>query len=104
MKKLKVEIINLKTERPLQEYDIRIHRGTPLGNPFKVTDESLRDEMCDAYITWFYNHRVLNNSVVAKELARIQAILHKHKIVRLFCWCVPKRCHGETIKEFLLNE
>ena len=24
--------------------------------------------------------------------------------VRLFCWCAPKRCHGETIKKWLIEK
>lgn len=103
MAKLKVEIINLRDEKPSHEYDVRIHRGTPLGNPFKMLSEAMRDEVCDKYHTYFY-HQMSLNGPFRKEVTRIQELLNKHGIVRLFCWCAPKRCHGETPKEFLLHD
>lgn len=103
MAELKVEIINLRDEKPSHDYDVRIHRGTHVGNPFKMLDETMRDEVCDKYDIYFY-HQMSSNGPFIKEITRIQELLNKHGIVRLFCWCVPLRCHGETVKKFLLHD
>lgn len=102
MAKPKIEIINLRDEKPSHEYDVRIHRNSPLGNPFKMLDESMRDEVCNKYHTYFY-HQLEVHGPVLKEVTRIQELLNKFGIVRLFCWCAPKRCHGEIIKKFILH-
>ena len=34
----------------------------------------------------------------------LDSLIATYKIygkLRLFCWCAPKRCHGETIKRYL---
>lgn len=98
----KIEIMNLRDVKPSHEYDVRIHRNTPLGNPFKMPHESMRDEVCNKYHVYFY-HQIEAHGPMLKEVTRIQALLNKHDIVRLFCWCAPKRCHGETVRTFILH-
>jgi len=103
MAKPKIEIINLRDEKPSHEYDVRIHRNSPLGNPFRMCGESTRDDVCNRYYAHFY-HQMESGGTMLAEVTRIQALLNKHGIVRLFCWCAPKRCHGETIRDFLLHD
>jgi len=47
-------------------------------------NESIKDKSCSLY----------------KEVVRIYRIAQKED-VKLECFCSPKRCHGDIIKEFL---
>lgn len=79
---------------------IIVDRSSPLGNPFIMEDESQRDSVCDLYEKWLY--RQINHEIekICNELNRI-AELAKTQDIRLMCWCSPKRCHAETIKEYI---
>jgi hypothetical protein len=76
-------------------------RGSLLGNPFKMIDESERDLVCEKYEKYFYEQiEVVKNEVMLKELR----IIYKQALdgdVNLGCYCSPKRCHCDTIKRFV---
>lgn len=77
-----------------------VGRPSPLGNPFYMANESMRDEVCDKYQEWFDRKVEQEDPAVIDELRRIYA-LHKKGPVRLICYCAPKRCHADTIAQFL---
>ena len=77
-----------------------IGRGSPLGNPFTMKDESERDSVCDQYKVWFYEQVALKNVSIVNELHRLMLLAEKGDLL-LGCYCSPKRCHGDTIKEYL---
>lgn len=99
---MKIIIKNLRKEKPKYPWDIRVDRSSPLGNPFAMTSEKDRDLVCNKYEVWFYN--VNTKAQIQNELNRLKEILSKYGKLNLFCWCSPKRCHAETIKEYLLEE
>jgi len=104
-----IQIKNLRTEQPAKPYDIRVDRQSPLGNPFYMKDESKRNDVCDKYTTWlddaiYMNTISGNNQKVVDELVRLIDIYRQYGKLNLFCWCAPKRCHAETIKEKILNQ
>jgi hypothetical protein len=76
-------------------------RGSALGNPFPMKNESERDKVCDKYEVYFKEQvQVLKNESMLKELR----VIYKQALkgdVNLGCFCSPKRCHCETIKEFI---
>ena len=84
-----VEVINLRTctdwGRP---GDIRVDRTTKWGNPFTMHDESERDYVCDKYLEWLRLQRKLD----FREL---------YNAKRLGCWCAPKRCHADILKQII---
>jgi len=75
-------------------------RGSVLGNPFKMYSEIQRDEVCEQYRKYFYEKVVSDDPVILAELNRILNIARVLP-VRLGCFCAPKRCHCDTIKEYL---
>ena len=85
-----------------EPYQVRIDRASVLGNPFRMYDESQRDLVCDKYKDYFYN-QIKTNKAFVEELLRLYNIAVKYGKLELYCWCAPKRCHGETIKEFIQN-
>ena len=94
-----IKIKNLRKNQPSKDYDIKVDRSSPLGNPFYMEDESKRDKVCDEYHIWFYENK--HEIVFHQELFRIGEIYKKFGKLNLFCWCDPKRCHAETIKQYL---
>ena len=75
-------------------------RGSPLGNPCGMMSEADRDRVCDQYAVWFEERVKAGDALVMNELRRLYKIAKRGELV-LGCYCAPKRCHGETIKEFL---
>lgn len=98
-----IRIMNMRSVRPSLPYDFIVDRTSPLGNPFRMSNEFKRDLVCDKYEEWMATQLLEKNPTVLSELTRIDKALKKYGKVRLFCWCTPKRCHAETIKRMLEN-
>lgn len=95
-----IEIVNLKLIKPSKSYDFLIDRRSPLGNPYLMKGEYNRYKVCDDYHKYFYD-TLLYKPYPKQYLKQMLEVLIRHKQLRLFCWCYPKRCHGETIKSYL---
>lgn len=90
-------------------YDVYIGRGSALGNPFVITNKIPRKVSIGLYRVEFYQmlkHKVNNKlkyEICKQELNKI-LYMHKKGIVNLVCYCAPLICHGDVIKEFILNQ
>jgi hypothetical protein len=80
--------------------NIRVDRSSVLGNPFTLNTESNRDRVCDRYEKYFID-KLDSVNPQSKEIRRIISLIDRGHDINLQCWCSPKRCHAETIKEFL---
>ena len=96
----KIRIKNLRVEKPYYVWQIRVVRASVLGNPYYMVSEAYRDEVCEKYKKYF-EQQIKTNDAFINELRRLFLIYKKYGKLELFCWCAPKRCHAETIKEFL---
>lgn len=67
-----------------------------------MASEEVRDYVCDRYYEYF-KYEVENNIEFQAELKRLYNIHKQYGKLRLFCWCYPKRCHAEVIKNYLEN-
>ena len=86
-------------------YDVYCGRGSALGNPFHMREESQRDVVCDKYAEWFVRklasrHTVHHDKPLFALLAKIKELAKAGDVV-LGCYCAPKRCHCETIKTYI---
>lgn len=88
-----ITVVNTRATRE-GEY---IGRGSPLGNPYHISNAAGRDDVCDAYEKWLTAAIVNNVPTVAQELDRLQE-LAKRGPLKLRCFCAPLRCHGDRIK------
>lgn len=85
-----------------------IGRPSPLGNPFssKKSDLAIRvrsvEESIALYEQWIYEQIENENLDVINEINRLYKIALE-KPLNLVCWCKPAPCHGEIIKEILLE-
>ena len=70
-----------------------------MGNPFVMKDQSdaERDKVCDAYGKWLHGPQIQQCDTMARMILRIQ----EGKSIALFCYCSPKRCHCDTIAEYV---
>lgn len=100
-----IDIINIRNKKPCKEYDVIVDRRSVLGNPFILYEEFDRDLVCDKYEHYFNN--IINNKQINQPfINKLQHLIHlyeKHHKLRLFCWCYPKRCHSETIRNYILS-
>jgi hypothetical protein len=97
-----IYILNLKKERPRYPFDFKVDRTTPLGNPFFMKSEKERDLVCDEYEKYF--SAFIQKQEVKEYFDEIVKSYKQNGRVRLFCWCVPKRCHAFTIKQEIIKE
>jgi len=95
-----IEICNLRNKKMVNVWDVRVDRKSVLGNKFIMHNENERDIVCDKYNEWLEDN-VINNDNVRKEMVKLYKMYKKYGKLRLFCWCAPKRCHAESIKNML---
>ena len=99
-----VEIKNLRFDKPHNEpWEFKVDRTSPIGNPFYMASEEQRNEVCDKYEDYF-NKQIEVNEKFKTYAYKILNALQTYKKVTLYCWCAPKRCHAETIKNWLLKQ
>ena len=99
-----ITVKNLRKEKPFREYQIKIDRSSIFGNPFPLKKENQfeRNQVCELYKNYFYN-RIDTDITFKNAVYNLLEIYNRCGRLELFCWCSPKQCHGDTIKEFLLN-
>ena len=80
-----------------------IGRGSPLGNPFVIGKDGSREQVIAKYRVWLNEQIMRKNPVVLDELNRLGNKAIDEKGLALQCFCYPKPCHGEVIKEKLIK-
>ena len=107
---INITIRNLRSTKPQHDWQVRVDRTSVLGNPFRMASESDRDQVCKEYEAYFFNMLCREKKsglsdtkarAFVQELRRLYKLAKTHGKLELFCWCAPKRCHAETIKQFL---
>ena len=109
--KLVIKVVN-KYKEPNH---INCGRGSALGNPMEMHDESDRDAVCDFYERWFYSrvdepnflynlNKPYWDKTPQEQMLKNLFRLALKQDVNLGCSCAPKRCHCDTIKTFLENK
>lgn len=94
-----VTIIKRGTNTPPGVHVHYCGRGSALGNPhvMRGTSQKERDRVCDLYAAEF-------PTPAQKEECDWLMVMLQRFPVALECFCVPKRCHCETIKTYLENQ
>lgn len=85
------------------KYGEYIGRGSPLGNPFVIGKDGSREQVIAKYRVWLNEQIMRKNPVVLDELNRLGNKAIDEKGLALQCFCYPKPCHGEVIKEKLVK-
>jgi hypothetical protein len=101
-----IKIKNLRNSKPSEPWDVKVDRSSILGNPYLMLNESERESVCAKYEKWFLDI-VTSETTNEKrkefkaELQRLRTIYKKYGKLNLFCWCAPKKCHAETIRQWV---
>lgn len=107
-----INVVN-KYKHKQTDNDIYIGRGSVLGNPYtsikdrKTKAEFIcenREESVEKYREWLTGQINNKNKSVTNILNEMWKINKEGGEVNLVCFCVPKLCHGEIIKEVILNK
>jgi len=108
MKQIKINVVN-KHQHVNEPSDIYIGRGSVLGNPFthlplnkskaQVQVDS-REKAITEYRKWIKGKINEFDGDVIGELEFIKKMAINHEI-NLVCYCKPKSCHGDIIKELV---
>lgn len=88
---IKTEVVN-KRKFP---YNVYIGRPSEFGNPFEIGPDGDRDEVISKFESYFL--RKINSSIDFRN--KVQSL--RGKI--LGCFCKPKKCHGDIIVQWLIN-
>ena len=93
----------------LPEHDLHIYcgRGEPkdqrminghMGNVHWMASENQRDAVCDAFAA----DMARSDHPYWPSVRRLTQRLAEGKSIALYCFCAPKRCHADTIRELAL--
>jgi hypothetical protein len=104
-----ITISNIKdNDSPIMENTVHfwVERTSksPLGNPFRLKDpdnDEERNQVIEKYEQWFNYQLAHKNEKVCHKLKEMLEVLLDGSNIDLMCWCAPKRCHAEIIKNHL---
>ena len=82
---------------------VYVGRPSPLGNPFKLEQESDRYAVIARYEIWLRERIAARDQRVCDELNRLHLIARDTGLLELVFWCAPKRCHADVIRTVLLG-
>lgn len=97
-----ISVLN-KHQSGIARDDVYIGRPSVLGNPFVIGRDGSRDECIEKYRHWLRVQRHSATPTGAKvrdALAQIRWRV-EHGPVNLVCFCAPRRCHGDVIKQLI---
>lgn len=73
-----------------------------LANPFVMGRDGRRHEVIKKYRHHIW-HRLTNGDVALfDDLNKICSAHEEGKVVYLWCWCAPEKCHAEQAKKLAL--
>ena len=100
-----ITVVNKYKHTPT-ENDVYIGRGSVLGNPFTSIQNrqtkaeficNNREDSVDNFRQYLLDKISEKDTRICDELNRI----YKMKDVNLICFCKPKSCHGDVVKEII---
>lgn len=103
-----ITVVN-KYKHTATDHDIYIGRGSALGNPFtSIQDRKTkaqyvcqsREESIESFRKYLYAKIKNKDKYICMALNKIYS-LAKTGNVNLVCYCKPKSCHGDVIKELI---
>lgn len=105
-----IEVVNKFRHEPTKD-DLYIGRGSPLGNPFSHKAGTKADVVVDSrqdairnYKSYILRQIESNNVGVLQQLNLIAKRELEGKHTYLVCFCSPMSCHGDVVRELVLEE
>lgn len=97
-----INIFNCRANRERMETvppDFYIGRPSPLGNPFIIGKDGIREAVIWKYEKWL--QKKVYEALFSNELQRMIKTYEEFGVVNLWCWCSPLPCHGDVIKKII---
>jgi len=87
---------------------VYVGRPSLLGNPYTHLADSqhaefrvsTREEAVEMYRGWL-QERIEEGGTVAKAFENLVSFYADFGELTLVCWCAPKRCHAEILKQMI---
>jgi hypothetical protein len=100
-----VVVSHMRGGTPRGFMEVYVGRPSVLGNPFSMSDESEREGVVQSFRSYLREQWALKGPVRA-ELEELAERVRDGECIALQCWCAPKACHGDVIKEAIngINE
>jgi len=104
----KILVVNKNVHAPTST-DIYVGRGSVLGNPYTSKDLATskaiyqvnsKEEAIRSYREYLSVNIATGNNAICDELNNIYTMALKGE-VHLVCYCKPKDCHGDIIKDIV---
>lgn len=105
MRTIHIDVVNRRegqVDRP--GTTVYVGRPTPLGNPFAIGIDGTREEVVEEYAEWL--NVQLQDPEPNEQQAMFSKLIQKarlHGRLHLQCWCAPKKCHAEVIRDALYD-
>jgi hypothetical protein len=97
----KIEIANKHHVTQFRATDTYIGRGSPLGNPYPITATASREQVIARYREWLLEQIEQQVPDVIAALNHIAYQVSEGLDVRLVCFCAPRPCHGDVVKQLV---
>ena len=103
-----IKVVNKYAHKPDARHDVYIGRGSAFGNPFThrplAKTKALfscicREAAIASFKSYFYD-RLRNDPSFRKLYSDLRTKSEQHDL-NLVCFCKPKDCHGDIIKQYL---
>ena len=92
-------MIRVVNKRHFKGNGIYIGRPSLLGNPFVLGKDGNREEVIAEYKDYL-KRAIEENEKVRAEFETIKELSTKGDVF-IVCWCAPKKCHGDVIKQMI---
>ena len=95
-------MIEIANKKLYQEGGVYVGRPSVLGNPYPLKDEKDRDVVIEKYGVWLRKEYAKRGKVYAALMELAHQYAAGEDIV-LVCWCAPRRCHAEVIRDAIIG-
>jgi len=94
--------VDIKNKKTYSGPGVYVGRPSALSNPFKIGRDGTRDEVIAKYAVWL-DERLREDCAAKTAFNDLLETLRLFEEVTLICWCAPKRCHAEVIRDKLFE-
>lgn len=95
-------MIQIKNKKTFTGSGYYIGRPSLLGNPFIIGRDGTRNQVIEKYKSWLLNKLQTDEAIQEEFLELVYSYTAKQEL-NLVCWCHPEPCHGDIIKEYILQ-
>ena len=72
---------------------------SPLANRYRTKQYGSLKIVLEKYKQWIFSVYACKEGPAYEELMRLVELHRQGKDIKLACWCKPKACHGDIIKQ-----